>query len=282
MDEGRPPYSLKAPGSPGTPASVRFPGRSDFPGVDDHLVKPEVTRDEIIGGRRVVAFPAKLPHAFQHGRLDYVIGAQVAPGFGMASDLLTRHDPDSDFASDTCVVKEGIDPESGTRYLEEIAFEVVSEQGERDVTEKARRMHRRGVRRIFALFIKKNRRVSEWSPQSESWVPLTPGAKIEDPCLVKPLDVAALLDAAAADKAVAEALIAKGEPTLRNLEAVAETRGATRARAEDILFVLEARGLVISAEQRETILGCHELDRLDRWLRLAVVATSAEDVTAER
>jgi hypothetical protein len=173
-----------------------LPGRSSFPALDDHLVKPEVTRDEIIGGRRVVAFPANPPHAFQHGRLDYVIGAQVAPGFGVAADLLTRHDPDSDFASDTCVAKEGIDPETGTRYLEEIAFEVVSEQDESDVTEKARRMHRRGVRRIFALFVKKDRRVSEWSPKTNRWVPLAPDATIEDPCLVKPLDVAALLDAA--------------------------------------------------------------------------------------
>lgn len=280
MDEGRPPYSLKAPGPPGSPAPVRLPGRSDLPSVDDHLVKPEVTRDELIGGRRVVAFPAKLPHAIQHSRLDYVIAAQVAPGFGTASDLLTRHEPDSDFATDTCVVREGIDPATGTRYLEDIAFEVVSEQDERDVTEKARRMHRRGVRRIFALFVKKDRRVSEWSPAIGGWVPLAPGSRIEDPCLVRSLEIGALLDAAAADKAVAEALIAKGEPTLRNLEAAAEARGETRATTAAILKILEARGLPVSDAQRQTILGCDDLDRLDRWLRRAVTAPAAEDVTA--
>ena len=281
MDEDRPPYSLKAPGPPGSPASLRLPGRSSFPALDDHLVKPEVRRDEIIGGRRVVAFPAKLPHAVQHGRLDYVIAAQVAPGFGMASDLLTRHDAESDFASDTCVMREGSDPETETRHLEEIAFEVVSEQGEGDVTEKARRMHRRGVRRIFALFLKGKRRVCEWSAKSDSWVALPLDAKIEDPCLVKPLDVVALLDAAAADKAVVEALIVKGEPTIRKLEDEAEARGEARATTAAIFKILERRGLEVSEAQREKILGCKDRDRLDQWLERAIVASSAEEVTSE-
>jgi hypothetical protein len=34
-----------------------------FPRLDDHLVQPEVTRDEIIGGVRVVAVPVELPRA---------------------------------------------------------------------------------------------------------------------------------------------------------------------------------------------------------------------------
>jgi hypothetical protein len=80
---------------------------SPFPRVDDHLVLPEVTRDEIIGGRRVVASPAHLPHATQHTRLDYVLEAHVAPGYQAATDLLTRHDEESDFATDACVLKEG-------------------------------------------------------------------------------------------------------------------------------------------------------------------------------
>ncbi len=48
--EGRHPgYSLRAPSASGT--SLRLPGRGDaFPRVDDHLVTPEVTRDEIIKG----------------------------------------------------------------------------------------------------------------------------------------------------------------------------------------------------------------------------------------
>lgn len=37
-------------------------------------------------------------------------------------------------------------PETGSRYMEELAFEVVSEQNKRDVREKATRMHRRDLR----------------------------------------------------------------------------------------------------------------------------------------
>jgi hypothetical protein len=298
MDEHRPAYRLKAPGSSGSP--LRLPGHGPFPGVDDHLVEPEITRDEVIGGVRVVAFPAELPHATQHGDLHYVLRAHVAPGYRAAVDLLTRHDVDSDFASDACVFKEGIDPETGRRYLEEIAFEVVSEQNERYVTEKAVRMHRRGVRRIFTLWIK-GRRVCEWSSESGSWRLLAPESRIEDPCLVTPLAVAALLDAATADNAVVAALIAKDNPAIRKREAAAEAKGEAKGEArgeargeakgrvegraegmaEAILRVLEARGVAVSAAQRQEILRCHDLDRLDRWLFRATLASSTDEITSE-
>ena len=101
---------------------MRLPGhRERFPRVDDHLVEPEVTRDEIVGGRKMEASPAKAPHAGQHGQLDLVVGSHIVPGYRLMVDLLTRHGVDSDFASDSAVVKEGIDPATGTRYLEEIA-----------------------------------------------------------------------------------------------------------------------------------------------------------------
>ncbi|HEY4564481.1 MAG TPA: hypothetical protein VIJ36_15975, partial [Thermoanaerobaculia bacterium] len=81
MDENRRSYDLKAPGRSGGGAPQHLPGRgSPFPRVDDHLVEPEVTRDQIIGGHRVVAMPANPPHADQQSRLDYVLQALVAPG----------------------------------------------------------------------------------------------------------------------------------------------------------------------------------------------------------
>ena len=70
------------------------PGRS-WPAVDDHIVQPEISRDEIIGGRKVVAMPAERPHATQQVRLDYVIGANVAAGYEAAkskADLFERSD----------------------------------------------------------------------------------------------------------------------------------------------------------------------------------------------
>lgn len=283
MDEkSHPGYSFKAPGSAGSGSPMRLPGRGGpFPDVDDHLVVPEVTRDEIIGGRRVVAHPAQPPHATQQSKLDYVLQAHVASGYTAAADLLTRHEEDSDFASDACVFKEGVDPETGGRHLEEIAFEVVSEQTERNVREKAPRMYRRGVRRIFAVFVKGQQRVCEWSSESQSWYPLDPDSWIEDRCLVAPLAVTALLDATAADNAVVEALIAKRNPVIRQREAEAEAKGHAKGVAEAILKVLEARGVEVSAEQQQEISSCRIPDRLDRWLRRAALASSATEVTSE-
>jgi hypothetical protein len=275
MDENRRGYDLKAPGHSGGGSSMRLPGRGSFPRVDDHLVEPEVTRDEVIGGHRVVAFPANPPHATQQTRLDYVLQAHVAPGYQAATDLLTRHDEESDFATDTCLFKDGIDPATGARYLEEIAFEVVSEQDERLATEKARRMHRRGVRRIFAVWVKTHR-VCEWSPESESWGLLSSDARIEDPCLVTPLTAAALLDAAKADYAVVEALAAKDSPAIRERDAMVEAQAVARS----ILKFLETRGLPVSDAQRQEILGCRDLDRLDRWLSRAALAASADEITS--
>jgi len=296
MDENRPPYSLKAPGPSGSDSPRRLPGRGSSPGIDERLVEPEVTRDEIIGGRRVVAFPAQEPHATQHTQLDYVMRAHVSPGYHVAADLLTRHDEESDFASDVCVFQAGVNPATGGRYLEEIAFEVVSEQNERDVTEKALRMRARGVRRIFTVWIK-NQRVCEWSPESQSWRLLEAGSQIEDPCLVAPMAVAALLDAAVADNAVVEALAAKRNPELQKREAAAAAKGKAEGRiegraegkaegraegvAEAILEVLEARGVAVSATQQQKILRCRDLDRLGRWLRRATLASSADEITSE-
>jgi hypothetical protein len=278
MDEKRSGYSLRAPGSAAVPRHL--PGHGYLPRVDEHLVVPEITRDEIIAGRRVVAEPADSPHATQHTDLCYVLRAHVASGYQGAADLLTRHGVKSDFASDACIYQKGVDPATGARYLEEIAFEIVSGQSTRNVTDKAVEMHRRGVRRIFAVFVK-GPRLCEWDPQSRSWHPLDAGSSIEDRCLAVPLAVAALLDATLADRAVAEALIARGEPTLRNLEAAAEARGEAKGMAESILKILEARGIAVSPAQREEILRCSDFDRLDQWLRRAVLATSADDLIVE-
>jgi hypothetical protein len=280
MGEDRPGYSLKAPGASGR--SLHLPGRGPFPPVDEHLVEPEVTRDEIIGGRRVVAFPAEAPHADQHGDLQYVLRAHVAPGYVASVDLLTRFDQNSDFASDACVRREGVDPQTSRRHLEELAFEVVSEQREKKVSEKVPRMHRRGVRRIFAIFIK-NRQVCEWSAEGQgSWRPLDLASAIEDSCLAKPLALAALLDAAAADDAVVQALAAKDNPELRRMNAAARSEGRAEGRVEElatsILSVLEARGIAVSPEQRQEILRCADLDRLRRWLRQAALAATADEI----
>ena len=105
-----------------------------------------------------------------------------------------------------------------------------------------------------------------------------------------PLSVAALLDRAAAAVAVVKGLAAQGNPELRRREAVAEARGEVRGEsrgkaegrvegiAESILKFLEVRGVAVSVEQRQEILHCRDLDRLDLWLRRAASAFSTAEV----
>jgi hypothetical protein len=233
---------------------MRLPGRGSSPAVDDHLVVPEVTRDEIIAGRKVVAFPAEAPHGDKQVDLDFLLRSHVAPGYVVSADLITRFAVDSDFASDTCVRREGTDPATGRRYLEEIAF--------------------------------------EWSAESESWRPLEEGSQIEDRCLGAPLPVKALLDAALVHEAAVQALDVQGNPAIQKLKETAEARGVARGiaegraegraegmatgTAEAILAVLEERGITVSPAQREEILGCSDLDLLKRWLREATLPTTTE------
>lgn len=281
MDENQPPYSLKAPGASGAPSAVRLPAREPFPHVDDHLDPPEVTRWERIDGRRVLAMPADYPHATRHSDLDYVLRGKVAPGYRVASDLKTRFEKESDFASDSAIVKEGIDPETQRRHLEEIAFEVVSTQSRADATVKAPKMVRRGVRRVFAIFLKTGT-VGEWSSKEKDWIELDRSSAIEDRCLIEPLEVEALFDAAAADDAVARGLLARGNPVIeearRKDKAEGRAEGKAEGRAEAILAVLEARGLSPSETLRQRILGTKDLDQLGRWLTRAPVVDSAEEI----
>lgn len=56
----------------------------------------------------------------------------------------------------------------------------------------------------------------------------------------------------------------------------AMAEGKAEGKAEGVLAVLQARGLSVSAQQRERILASTDLDELDRWLRLAATATAVD------
>ncbi|MCK6586095.1 MAG: hypothetical protein L6Q76_00780 [Polyangiaceae bacterium] len=57
--------------------------------------------------------------------------------------------------------------------------------------------------------------------------------------------------------------------------------GRAEAKAQDILTVLEARGLPVSQELRKRILECTDLTKLDQWLRRAVVVADSNDLLHE-
>jgi hypothetical protein len=208
MPSKNPPTPLRAP-SGGARGSSSTP---DVPGVDDRLVTPE-TREEMVHGRPILAVPANAPHGDAHCHLDGEAGFHVRPGYVASTDLLTRASRGSDFATDTSIRRQGVDPATDARYLEEMVFEVVHEQSLRDITDRAKLLAARGIRRIFAIFVKRGE-VSEWSSEAGAWQPLGPEDAIEDECLLRPLPVRALLDRQEGRNAVARVLLDERNPVL--------------------------------------------------------------------
>ena len=238
-----------------------------FPRVDERLVRPE-TREELVDGELVLAVPANEPHADQHYELDFVTRGGLAPGYVGATDLLTRVDGASDFAADTCIRREGIDPTTGARYLEEVAFEVVGEQALRDITARARRIVARGVRRILAIFVERGE-VREWSRERDDWVTLDSGGMLEDRTLATPIPIHALLDRAAANRAVVRALRAKRDPAIVELEAEGIGRGVEQGRAQMARKAIAALCEVLDIpldDERRTLLEALDATRLESLL----------------
>ncbi|KUL24485.1 hypothetical protein [Streptomyces regalis] len=57
--------------------------------------------------------------------------------------------------------------------------------------------------------------------------------------------------------------------------------GRAQGRAEDILRLLDRRGIDVSDADRERITSCDDLDTLGRWFDRAVTAPSAEEIFAD-
>jgi hypothetical protein len=246
---------LLAPPHAGYSAALRFPAhgppaREPAP-VDERLVEPE-SREQIVRGRRVLAMPANPEHGDRHFELDYVIRAHVKDGYVGSTDLLTRSAVSSDFATDTCVRRQGKDPSTGTRYLEELAFEVVNEQSLRDITEQAEDLIARGVRRVIAIFVKKGE-VREWSPRTGEWTKLDPEGTFSDATLARSLRVKDLLGAAEADDAVARALLAKDNPVLREAGKASAQEGEKKGLRQGIAAACELLGIELGPEHRARI-----------------------------
>ncbi|NJK32321.1 MAG: hypothetical protein HC927_07885 [Deltaproteobacteria bacterium] len=195
-----------------------------FPSVEDHLVEPEVTRNEMVRGRLVVARPAGPSHAIFRGELVFLIEGHVVDPYTAAVEMLTRVGPDSDIAADVAILREGVDPSTGTRYLEELVFEVVSDESPSDISERAEEFSKRGVRRVIAIFIE-NGEACEWDRSRKDWRTLPLDGEFSDPTLVRPFPVRALFDAKLGANAVVEALDAKGNPALARIKARARAEG---------------------------------------------------------
>jgi hypothetical protein len=71
-----------------------------------------------------------------------------------------------------------------------------------------------------------------------------------------------------------------GTPTELELRLAArgEARGLIKAKAQDVLAVLTARGLSVPDAVRERVLACQDIEQLDTWLIRAVHAQHAEEL----
>lgn len=245
---------------------------AELPAVDERLVMPE-TRYEIIDGRVHYVAAADEPHGRRHSRLCALLEAYAAEGYNVASDMLTRTSTIDDMAPDVSVYPIARDPETGGRKLEELAFEIASTQRLSDAAQKAAKLSGRGVRRIFALDVKRDR-VLEFAAHTSSWQILARDATIQDRALAAQLPARELCGAAHADDAIARALIAKNNPVFAG--ALAE--GRVEALAEAILVVLESRGLAVPGDDAERIRSTQDEPTLVRWLRDAATCDAVEQL----
>ncbi len=291
MDPPRTSQPVLARAAAASSLPVRGDQRAPLPPIYERLARPE-TQEEYFDGELRLKMPANPRHAQHHIRLAYVLEAHVAEGYQGAVEMLTRTGHQTDFAPDASVYPVDPDPENGERQIEELAFEVCSDQQLQVPTFKARELVGRGVRRVFCIVVggagqgRRRRRqhshLLEWSPRLDGWAPVPEEAMIEDRCLDPPLPVKGLLDAAAKDEAVARALLARGNPVLeeelakRRAEGLAE--GEAKGRAETLVLIIEARGLVLSEPARRRILDCRDPGRLEGWTQQALTISTVDDL----
>jgi hypothetical protein len=270
--------------------SMRLPAADTppRPDPDDHLVEPG-TRYEVFEGERVYVSPARPGHGDVHTRLDKVIDHHVVPGYTASTDLLTRRNRDNDFATDVSVRRDGRNPATGHRYLEELSFEIFFQESREYTLTRARKVVGSGVRRMFGIFVRErypdsdvdgvvDYTVAEWSAEHDDWNPLAPGAMIHDPALSLPIPVEALVDALASDDAAARALLAKKNRVLNRALEEREARARLAAARKHIFQILAHRKIALDAAQRARIETCDDLEMLERWLLRATEARNAAEL----
>jgi Uma2 family endonuclease len=263
------------------------PVRPPLPACDEPLAIPE-TRYEVLDGELVYVPPADPPHAARHSKASALVEVHAADDFTVASDMLTRTSATDDFAPDVSVFPTARDPVTGGRQLEHLAFEVVSRGSLGPVAEKARKLTTRGVRRVFVIDIERAR-VLEWSTELASWRVLDTTAHIEDRCLAAPLPVAALLDDASANEAIAQALIIRRNPAIEAVKVQSRREGRREGQREGkrergaaaLLAVLAARGIPLTERDRARILGEQDPDRVLAWIARAATCSTLAEVLDE-
>jgi flagellar biosynthesis/type III secretory pathway protein FliH len=52
-------------------------------------------------------------------------------------------------------------------------------------------------------------------------------------------------------------------------------KGEVKAKSEDVLKIIDARGIDVTAEQRERVSSCADIAQLDEWFDSALTAETA-------
>jgi len=267
---------MRAPSETLAPGSGEHPS-ARLPAVDD-LTLDEDSHAEILDGQRVMlAMGANEPHATFHFDLAGVLRSYVAKGYEGAVDMLTRTDHKNEFAPDVSVFPAERDPTTGGRQVEQLAFEIVDTSDWDKLSDKARKLKARGVRRIFAVDVN-DQTVCEWG--RTRWKTLAAESAIDDRCFVRPLPLRAWFDALAADQAVLDALVARQSPALLKAFNEREKRARDESLRESIATIAEARGLTLTATQRAKLAHCDDVATLKRWVRRAATAERAAAIFA--
>jgi Uma2 family endonuclease len=242
--------------------------------VDERLVMPE-TRFEILDGKVAHVAPADEPHGTLHARLAGLLETHVVPAYQCAVDMLTRTSTRNDMAPDASVFARARDPQTGGRMLEELAFEVVSTESLAHAAHKARKLSARGVRRVFAVNVERQR-VLEWSRATDAWEILPDDGTISDATLLLPLPVQAMVAAAGADEAMARAVLARKHPVIE--EALDAKR--IQGRIEALLDLLAERGIAVPPAAEARIRGEQDTATLRRWTARAAACGAVEELFA--
>ena len=188
-----------------------------------------------------------------------MLAAHVTDAYAVALDMLTRTSETNDFAPDASVYPTARG-ESGGRQLEELAFEIVSQQSMSVSTDKARELTRRGVRRVFCILVRKAR-VLEWSRETDDWTLMSDDGEIDDRCFARPLPIRTLVDTASTDGAVVAALRARG--ALRELEDERRAEGRAEGRAGALRDAIRSLAAVLDLDVDEAHLASLDPDALD-------------------
>lgn len=186
----------------------------------------------------------------------------------------------SDFATDVSVRKKGINPETGERYLEELSFEIVNEQTKKAIENKAQDLVRRGVRRVFAIFVKTGQ-TSEWSRVERCFVPMAKDAVFDDPVLVRPMVVRALADRTLAQFELIRTLEKAKHPEIERIRQEGHKKGVdegdVQGRRAMLCELLEDQFGALPASVLLRI-ESGDIEQIRAWTKKMRNATSLDDV----